>query len=166
MPDPALRIAFVAPAYWPAEAFGGPISVLRSLAQELARRGHSVDVWTTSLERIDGGRTFVTRTATVDGVNVRYLATPLRYRWMGLTPTLGRHLARSPKPDVAHIFGFRDPIGFAAARWFRRHRVPYVFEALGMFKPKLRKRALKPGSYRASLTAKLELGTLARCPQR
>ena len=143
MSEPPLRIAFVAPAYWPAQAYGGPIAVLRALAHELVQRGHSVDVWTTSLERVDRRGRLRTRTAPVDGATVRYLATPIRYRWMGFTPTLSHNLRRAPTPDVAHIFGFRDPLGFSAARWFRRQRVPYVFEALGMFRPKLRKQALK-----------------------
>jgi D-inositol-3-phosphate glycosyltransferase len=141
--EPPLRIAFVAPAYWPAEAFGGPIAVLRALARELVERDHSIDVWTTSLERVDRRGKLRSRTMSVDGATVRYLATPIRYRWMGFTPTLGHNLRSIPAPDIAHIFGFRDPLGFYAARWFRRHQVPYVFEALGMFRPKLRKQALK-----------------------
>jgi glycosyltransferase involved in cell wall biosynthesis len=42
-----------------------------------------------------------------------------------------------------HIFGFRDPVGTATAAWCRARRVPYLFEALGMFEPKLRKVKLK-----------------------
>jgi glycosyltransferase involved in cell wall biosynthesis len=138
-----LRIAFVAPAYWPAEAFGGPVWVLRSLARELVARGHSVDIWTTTLEQVNRRGRLRSSTASVDGASVRYLATPLHYRWLGITPTLRRDLRRAERPDVAHVFGFRDPIGFAAARWFRKERIPYVFEALGMFRPKLRKQRLK-----------------------
>jgi glycosyltransferase involved in cell wall biosynthesis len=143
VPGPPLHIAFVAPAYWPADAFGGPIGVLRSLARELVERGHAVDVWTTSLERVDRPGRLRTRTASVDGATVRYLSTPLHYRWMGFTPTLALQLSRVRHPDVAHIFGFRDPIGFRAAHWYHRKQVPYVFEALGMFRPKLRKENLK-----------------------
>jgi D-inositol-3-phosphate glycosyltransferase len=141
--DGPLRIAFVAPAYWPAEAFGGPVWVIRSLARELAERGHTIDVWTTALATIDSGISLRTRTDIVDGATVHYLATPLRYRWLGLTPTLRRELRRAPRPDVAHVFGYRDPIGLDASLWFRRREIPYVFEALGMFRPKLRKQRLK-----------------------
>jgi glycosyltransferase involved in cell wall biosynthesis len=62
---------------------------------------------------------------------------------MGLTPTLLRELRRADRPDVAHVFGFRDPIGLISAGWFRGERIPYVFEALGMFRPKLRKLRVK-----------------------
>ena len=79
----------------------------------------------------------------VDGATVHYLATPLRYRWMGITPTLPIALARLRRPDVVHIFGFRDPITTGIAAWCRIRRVPYVFEPLGMFEPRLRKVLLK-----------------------
>ena len=72
-----------------------------------------------------------------------YLATPLRYRWMGITPTLPAHLVRRGKPDVAHVMGFRDPVTTGVAAWCRARGVPYVFEPVGMFRPRLRKVALK-----------------------
>jgi glycosyltransferase involved in cell wall biosynthesis len=38
-----------------------------------------------------------------------------------------------------HVFGFRDVVTTGVARWARRNRVPYVFEPLGMFMPRVRK---------------------------
>jgi glycosyltransferase involved in cell wall biosynthesis len=136
-----MRIAFVTPAYWPALSFGGPIWVFRALARELAARGHDVDVWTTSLVEL-GRRPLRSREAEVDGARVHYLGTPLRFRWMGIAPRLPLALDRR-RPDVVHVFGYRDFVGTAAAAWARARRVPYVFEPLGMFRPKLRKVALK-----------------------
>jgi glycosyltransferase involved in cell wall biosynthesis len=62
---------------------------------------------------------------------------------MGITPTLPLVLARIRRPDVVHVFGFRDPITTVTAAWCRARRIPYVFEPLGMFQPRLRKVALK-----------------------
>jgi glycosyltransferase involved in cell wall biosynthesis len=62
---------------------------------------------------------------------------------MGITPTVPILLRKLERPDVAHVFGFRDPVGTLVAGWCRRNRVPYAFEALGMFSPKLRKIPLK-----------------------
>jgi glycosyltransferase involved in cell wall biosynthesis len=62
---------------------------------------------------------------------------------MGITPTLPVALARVPRPDVVHVFGFRDPITTGVSLWCRVSRVPYVFEPLGMFEPRLRKVRLK-----------------------
>jgi glycosyltransferase involved in cell wall biosynthesis len=135
----ALRILFAAPAYYPALAFGGPIWAERELAEGLVRRGHDVDVLTTSLVDVRRGLTAHSRTADLDGVRVHYLATPLRYRWMGITPTLPVQLRRVRRPDVAHVFGFRDVVSTLVAGWCRRAAVPYVFEPLGMFLPRVRK---------------------------
>ncbi|MEO5575635.1 MAG: glycosyltransferase [Gaiellaceae bacterium] len=139
----ALRIVFAAPAYWPAKAFGGPIPVMRALAFELAGLGHHVDVVTTTLTRIGERPSRATRLAAVDGTTVRYLGTPLRFRWFGFAPSLVRELGALPTPDVVHVFGYRDWVSTVTARWCQRNHVPYLFEALGMFRPKLRKVLLK-----------------------
>jgi glycosyltransferase involved in cell wall biosynthesis len=62
---------------------------------------------------------------------------------MGITPTLPFALARFARPDVAHVFGFRDVVTTGTAAWCRARRLPYVFEPLGMFEPRLRKVVLK-----------------------
>jgi glycosyltransferase involved in cell wall biosynthesis len=138
-----VRILFVAPAYWPSHAFGGPIPTMRELARGLAARSHTVEVVTTSLLDLEARPSRTTRRELVDGASVHYLATPLRYRWMGIAPSVGRELAALDRPDVVHVFGFRDYVGTVAARWARRAGIPYVFEGLGMVAPKLRKIALK-----------------------
>ena len=117
--------------------------MMRELAAGLVRTGHSVDVVTTSLTTVRGPRSHRTRIQEHQGSTIRYAATPLSYRWMGITPTLPVWLQRMPPPDVVHIFGFRDPVGTIVAAWCRVRGVPYVFEALGMFQPKLRKVGLK-----------------------
>ena len=96
---PSLRVLVATPAYWPAVAFGGAIWVARELCEGLAARGHRVDVVTTSLEDLSRGTSFRTRTEEIGGVGVRYLATPARYRWLGLVPTLPVALARLGKPE-------------------------------------------------------------------
>jgi glycosyltransferase involved in cell wall biosynthesis len=138
-----LRILFAAPAWWPATAFGGPVAVARELTTRLAARGHAVEVLTTSLTAVDRPGSSRSRVEERGGVRVHYLATPAHYRWMGITPTLPVELRRVERPDVVHVFGFRDPVTTAVATWARACRIPYVFEPLGMFRPRLRKVALK-----------------------
>lgn len=134
---------FAAPAYWPATAFGGPIPVMRELAAGLVGIGCTVDVVTTSLMSTRGPRSRRTRIEKHEGSTILYAATPFSYRWMGFGPTVPLWLERRQRPDVVHVFGFRDPIGSMVAGWCRVRRTPYVFEALGMFGPKLRKVGLK-----------------------
>ena len=138
-----LRILFAAPAWAPSRAFGGPVVVARELVRRLVARGHVVEVFTTTIVDLHHRPSARSRIRVVDGATVHYLGTPLRYRWMGITPTLPVALARLKRPDVVHVFGFRDPITTTTAAWCRLARVPYVFEPLGMFRPRLRKVALK-----------------------
>jgi glycosyltransferase involved in cell wall biosynthesis len=141
--DRPLRILFAAPAWSPSRAFGGPVVAAGELVRRLVARGHDVDVLTTTIIDLEHRPASRSSTGIVDGATVRYLATPLRYRWMGITPTLPLALGRVPRPDVAHVFGFRDPVTTGTAAWCRIRRVPYVFEPLGMFEPRLRKVLLK-----------------------
>ncbi len=134
-----MRILFAMPAYYPALAFGGPIWMARELNEGMIARGHSVRVLTTTLSDVRSGLSLHGREADVFGVRVDYLATPLRYRWMGITPTLPLRLRSLDRPDIAHVFGFRDVVTTTVARWCRRNDVPYVFEPLGMFMPRVRK---------------------------
>ena len=138
-----LRILFAAPSYWPATAFGGPTSASRELNEGMVLRGHDVDVVTTTLIDLEGERSFRDRSFDVNGVHVHALATPLRYRWMGITPTLPVLLMREKRPDVVHLFGFRDVVTTSVAAWSRLRGIPYVFEPLGMFEPRMRKVRLK-----------------------
>jgi glycosyltransferase involved in cell wall biosynthesis len=138
-PEGKLRIVFASPAWWPAVAFGGPIWIGRELTERLAGRGHDVEVLTTTLLDLDHPGAPRSRTDSVEDVRVRYLATPLRYRWMGITPGLPLELKRLGRPDVVHVFGFRDVVTTGVAAWARARSIPYVFEPLGMFKPRLRK---------------------------
>ena len=138
-----LRILIATPAYWPSTAFGGPIQVFRALVAGLTERGHRVEVVTSSLVELGRAGSRRTSVREIDRARVHFAATPARFRWMGITPTVPLLLRQLERPDVAHVFGFRDPVGTLVARWCRRHRVPYAFEALGMFAPKLRKVRLK-----------------------
>jgi glycosyltransferase involved in cell wall biosynthesis len=138
-----LRILFAAPAWAPSRAFGGPVVAAGELVRRLVTRGHAVDVLTTTILDLHRRPTARSHFGVVDGASVHYLGTPLRYRWMGIPPSLPLALARLKRPDVVHVFGFRDPVTTGTAAWCRLARVPYVFEPLGMFQPRLRKVALK-----------------------
>lgn len=138
-----LSVVLASPAYWPARAFGGPVVVARELVRRLVERGHRVDVLTTTLVDLHGRPAARGRTAVLDGATVHYLGTPVSYRWMGVTPALPLALARLGRPDIVHVFGFRDPVTTGTALWCRARGVPYVFEPLGMFRARLRKVRLK-----------------------
>ena len=139
-----LRLLFATPAYAPAASFGGPIQVFERLVEGLTADGHGVEVLTTSLTALeergaaphpDGHARAGRRSGT----------SPRRSGSAGWAsrPPFRWQLPRSPRPDLVHVFGFRDPLGTAVATWARFRHVPYVFEGLGMVEPKLRKVRLK-----------------------
>ena len=138
-----MRILFAAPVWWPSHAFGGPVVAARELVRRLVDRGHDVDVITSTIVSVGERPLLRSSTRIVDGATVHYVGTPLRYRWMAITPTLPYVLTRTPRPDVVHIFGFRDAVTTGSAAWCRLRGIPYVFEPLGMFRPRLRKVRLK-----------------------
>src|SRR5919198_2655550 len=143
MAEEGLRILFAAPAWAPSHAFGGPVAAAGELVPRLVAHGHEVDVVTTTIVDLEHRPAARSSTRIVAGATVHYLGTPLRYRWMGITPSLPVALARLRRPEVVHVFGFRDPVTTGTAAWCRLARVPYVFEPLGMFQPRLRKVAAK-----------------------
>ena len=128
------------------------MTAARELVRRLVERGHDVDVVASAIRGLAGPAAHRSRSEVVDGATVHYLATPLRYRWMGVTPTLPLALAHLSRPDVVHVYGFRDPVTTGTAAWCRLRRIPYVFEPLGMFAPRVRKlrlkRVLDPTLYR------------------
>ena len=124
----AVRILFAAPVWSPSRAFGGPVVAAGELVRRLIARGHQIEVVTTTIVDLAQRPAPRSSSAIVDGATVHYLATPLRYRWMGITPTLPLALARMGRPDIVHVFGFRDPVTTGTAAWCRIKGVPYVFE--------------------------------------
>ena len=155
--EPSLHVLLASPAYWPAYAFGGPVVVTRELVSRLVERGHRMDVVTTTLREVGVRPQARTSVENVDGARVVYLGTPLRYRWMGVTPTLPLVLRGLERPDVAHVVGFRDPVTTGVAAWCRARRIPYVFEPVGMFRPRLRKVLLKR-AFDATVTRRVGSG--------
>lgn len=149
MDDRSLRILLASPAYWPARGFGGPVVAAREIVRRLVERGHRVDVITTTLLEVDARPARRTWVEVVDGATVHHLGTPLRYRWMGVPPSLPSALRRLPRPDVVHVHGFRDPVTTWTSGWAGRAGIPTVFEPLGMFRARLRKVALKRALDRA-----------------
>ena len=143
MNDRRLRILFAAPVWAPRAPSAARSLPPVSSSVGWSREGNDVDVVTTTIVDLHTRPALRSSVGVVDGATVRYLSTPLRYRWMGITPTLPAALARVNRPDVVHIFGFRDPVTTGVAAWCRIARVPYVFEPLGMFEPRLRKVFLK-----------------------
>lgn len=127
-----MRILLVSYAYPPFLAMGGPPEKVRHIARLLARHGHDVTVLTPkhSLSL----RTTVSHEA---GVEVVRLGSVARYRYtVTLNPGVVRFcLRRLHEFHVVHVFGLYELIGPVVTSFARRRHIPYLLEAMGMYRP-------------------------------
>jgi glycosyltransferase involved in cell wall biosynthesis len=95
------------------------------LARALARRGHRV----TAIGYLQPAHPSMrARREEIDGIDV--LRAPPRI-WPG--PELGRLLDAIPRPDVLHIYHFRNVFVYNAVAWARRRGVPVVHTPVGPY---------------------------------
>jgi glycosyltransferase involved in cell wall biosynthesis len=127
-----LRILQVVPTYYPAVRYGGPIRSVHGLAAGLARRGHDVQVFTTTLDGPHDLDVPVDRPVMIDGVAVHYFPVPALRR-LSWSPAMGRALRTATGGfDVLHLHSvFQWPLQ-AAARAAVRAGVPYLLAPRGM----------------------------------
>jgi glycosyltransferase involved in cell wall biosynthesis len=150
-----MRILNVTQTYFPFLEFGGPPVKVRSLSQQLAKRGHEVTVLTADWGWQSRGsaphavasraeRTELGWRLEESGIETIYLASRLRYRALSWNPGIARFCrARLRNFDVVHIFGLYDFLGPAVGKTCQRAGIPYVVEPIGMFVPIVRNFLLK-----------------------
>jgi glycosyltransferase involved in cell wall biosynthesis len=127
-----LRILHVVPSYYPAVRYGGTIRSVHGLAAALARRGHDVHVYTTSMDGAGDLDVPLDRPVDLDGVAVYYfrVAALRRLYW---APVLHRRLRESVAAfDVVHLHSVFLLPTWAGARTAARAGVPYVLSPHGM----------------------------------
>lgn len=127
-----LRILHVAPTYYPAVRYGGPIRSVHGLAAALARRGHEVHSYTTSMDGPQDLDVPLDQDVDLDGVAVRYFRVPAARRLFWAPTMLKRLRSTIADFDVVHIHSvFLWPM-WVAAREAVRAGVPYVISPRGM----------------------------------
>lgn len=95
------------------------------LARALARRGHEVAA-IGYLQTTHGA--MAAPHEQIDGIDVHRLPASI---WP--SGALARILDTLPRPDVLHIYHFRNVFVYNALRWARRNRVPVVHTPVGPF---------------------------------
>jgi len=127
-----LRIAHVAPCYWPAIEFGGPVRSIANLARAQTELGHEVVVHTTNLRGAVEESPVSPGWHDVDGVRVHYAQgmVPRSYFTApGLPGALFRTL--SADIDIVHLHGLWVFTTLIGARLSEVMRVPFVVAPRG-----------------------------------
>jgi glycosyltransferase involved in cell wall biosynthesis len=127
-----MRILQVVPTYYPAVRYGGPVRSVHGLAKALVRRGHDVQVYTTSVDGDQDLDVQLGKAIELDGVQVLYFGVPAlrRLYW---APALGRKLRESVSEfDILHLHSVYLWPTWAAARAARLLGVPYFISPRGM----------------------------------
>ena len=127
-----MKILFIVPSYKPAYIYGGTIVVVARLAEQLAREGHEMHVYTTTANGKDELDVVPGKEVLVDGVKVTYFK-----RVTGdhthISPSLWKNLfIYVRKFDVVHIHSWWNPLVIGAAWICRSRGVEPIFSPHGM----------------------------------
>lgn len=135
-----MRILHVTPTYLPATRYGGPIRSVHGLCRALARRGHDVHVFTTSVDGAGDSPVPIAQATDLEGVRVWYFRSSIARR-LYWSPGLGRALeAHAGSFDVMHVHAAFLWTTLAACRAARTAGVPYVLAPRGMLSRELFRR--------------------------
>jgi glycosyltransferase involved in cell wall biosynthesis len=125
-----VKILHVVPTYLPAVRYGGPIFAVHGLCRALVRRGHDVTVFTTNVDGDGVSDVPLDRDVMLDGVRVRYFASPMRRLYF--SPAMRMALRETASFEVVHNHSVFLWPTMAAARAASRAGVPYVISPRGM----------------------------------
>ena len=132
-----MKLLHVSASYLPAVRYGGTIVSVHGLCRALARRGHEVHVFTTSVDGSGDSAVPHGTPVDVDGVHVWYFQSrhARRIYW---APELGAALRRRVRDfDVVHTHAIYLWPLWAAARAAHAAGVPYVVSPRGMLEKDL-----------------------------
>jgi len=143
-----MHILQVVVGYHPARGeFGGIVETVEHLSDELVRRGHDVEVWTTAL--VGRGRHLARREigARRGGVAIRYFPAfhPARLGYgFAFSPAFARAVTQGVGAfDVVHVNGYRNHLAVSSMMAARRVGVPYVVQTHGTIPPVVHRVRLK-----------------------
>jgi len=140
-----VRILFVTPYFYPAEAFGGPVKVAFDVGRELVRRGHEVVVFTSDAKDLEN-RLDVERDE-IEGMQVYYFRnlfmSLVKWSKLFITPDLPKKMMSDLKSfDIVHVHEYTTYQNIVVHHFAKKFGVPYVLQAHGSL-PKIGRQARK-----------------------
>jgi glycosyltransferase involved in cell wall biosynthesis len=135
-----VKILHVVASYLPAVRYGGTIVSVHGLCRALARRGHDVHVYTTSVDGADDSAVVHNSGVDLDGVRVWYFKSTVGRR-VYYAPALGAMLRHHVGEfAVVHTHAvYLWPLWYAA-RTAKAASIPYVVSPRGMLEKELLER--------------------------
>lgn len=153
-----MKILHVSASYLPAVRYGGTIVSVHGLCRALARRGHDVHVYTTSVDGPGDSAVPHNTEVDVDGVKVWYFQSQLARRLYFAPPLAGMLRGHVREFAVVHTHAIYLWPLWAAARSAYAAGVPYVVSPRGMLEGELIER--KSLLWKAALIGFFEKRTL------
>jgi glycosyltransferase involved in cell wall biosynthesis len=140
-----MRILFVTRTFYPATEYGGPVTSLRRISRSLVAAGHTVSVVCSNMGSPGmRGKRLPVGQFDVEGAQVTYLSTPVRFHWEGISLGARRQLRRHViSNDIVHVWGVRHYLGALAIHEATRRRRPYLVAPEGSIPARSRNLFLK-----------------------
>jgi len=141
-----MRVLQVIPVF--SDAFGGPVSVVRSISKELAKK-HEVVVYTTTA--LDLKHDFNPKEEEVNGYRVIYFPRtfkPLCYSYLLGQLNLSLSMAKAvrqniKKFDIVHLHSWRQFPDIVVHHYAKKYGIPYILQVHGSLPRIMVKRTLK-----------------------
>ena len=132
-----MRVLQVTPSYIPATRYGGPIYSVHGLAKALVQAGHTVDVYTTSVDGPDDSDVPLGTRVDMDGVGVYYFASKFLRRFY-YSSAMSSFMSRSiGNYDICHTHSVYLWPTWKASKLAHRAQVARFVSPRGMLVPKL-----------------------------
>ncbi len=124
-------------------SFGGPVTVVRSIAKELAKK-HEVTVYTTTALNVANDSTSTPVQAKIDGYTVNYYPRVFTRVGFNISPTMMLALKYNLNNyDIVHLHSWRHFQDLIIHHYSLKTGVPYVLQAHGSFPKVMGKELLK-----------------------
>ncbi len=132
-----MKVLHLISSFPPAYSYGGPLRITYETSKELARRGHTITVFTTDVYDAHSRLAFERNPVCMDGVKVyhfRNLSNTLAHKNLSVAPGMAFALKRYIEDfDIVHIheyFSFQAALGHHYAT---KGGIPYILQAHGSF---------------------------------
>ncbi len=133
-----MKILTVCCYFYPALAYGGPVTLIYNLAKTLVKKGNQVTVFTTDV--LNEKKRTAKRREEIEGINIFRFPTisnwlSWNFRGFVAPPMLLTPAKEIKKFDVVHIFEHYNFPTVIACLWAQKSNVPYIYSPLGSLLP-------------------------------